>query len=80
MQDEIAGCTSDAFNLGVGLQQSDPLAPLLFYIVLQVTVNTTEVDQDGSIFNKMTEILVHAHNIIISVKEAVLKLEKGHTK
>ena len=32
---KIGDCTSDAFNVVVGLRQSYPLTPLLFFIALQ---------------------------------------------
>lgn len=37
----------------VGVRQGDPLVPLLFSIVLHAIVKAAEVDQGGTIFNKM---------------------------
>ena len=55
----IDGYTSDAFSVGVGLQQHDLQAPLLFSIALKAVVNAAEVDQGGSTFNKIVQTLVN---------------------
>ena len=78
--------TSDASNVVVGLQQRNPLAPLLFNIALQAIAYAAQMDEGGIIFNRTNHILAYADDIVIidkallSVKQAFLKLDEASCK
>lgn len=48
---------SEVFDIEEGLRQGDPLATLLFNLVLEAAVRATDMDTSGTIFTKSSQLL-----------------------
>ncbi|KAJ4446078.1 hypothetical protein ANN_12770 [Periplaneta americana] len=77
----------DISRLGLhALRQGDGLAPLLFNIALHIAIIKSEVQINGTIFNKTQQILGYADDVIITgrriqdVEEALIALDKETQK
>lgn len=66
----VRGKVSFAFGTDDGLRQGDPLATLLFNIVLEKAIRNTCVDKDGNIFTKSCQLLAYADDVDIIGRNA----------
>lgn len=77
---------SKEFKLEKGIRQGDAVAPLLFNIVMEISVRKANIQTKGTIFNKCCQIMAYADDVVISgrrvqdVKEAFEQLEKQTSK
>jgi hypothetical protein len=73
---------SDVFDIEEGLRQGDPLATLLFNLVLEAAVRTMDMDTNSTIFTKSSQLLGYADDLDIMgrnmevVKEKFLALDR----
>ena len=76
---------SDAFDIEEGLRQGDPLATLLFNLVLEAAVRSMDMDTSSTIFTKSTQLLGFADDLDIlgrnmeAVKEKFVALDTKGT-
>ena len=83
---KVQGACSDFFESKRGLRQGDALSTTLFNLALEGIVRRSEINQGGSIFIKMVQLLGYADDIDIvgrnirSVKDAYMKLEREANK
>lgn len=79
----IRGQLSLPFETEEGLRQGDPLATLLFNIVLEKAIRNTDVDTRGTIFMKSKQLLAYADDVDIvgrsidAVKDTFTALKSG---
>lgn len=77
----INGRLSEPFDTCRGLRQGDPLATLLFNIVLEKAVRASGVDPNGTIFGRLRQLLAYADDVDIlgrnrsHVEEAFVALQ-----
>ncbi|KAJ4446760.1 hypothetical protein ANN_13457 [Periplaneta americana] len=77
---------TENFKLEKGTRQGDGLAPLLFNIALRIAIIKSEVQINGTIFNKTQHILGYANDVVITgrriqdVEEALIALDKETQK
>ncbi|XP_066900690.1 uncharacterized protein [Halyomorpha halys] len=62
---QIQGNLSEGFNSQNGVRQGDSLACLLFNIGLENVIRESKVQNIGTIFNHMVQILGYADDIVI---------------
>ncbi|XP_066903340.1 uncharacterized protein [Halyomorpha halys] len=63
---QVKSCgLSESFEVECGLIQSDPIAPLLFNIALQAITNRAGINQEGTVFTKMAQVLAYADVVVI---------------
>ena len=73
---------SDVFDIEEGLRQGDPLATLLFNLILEAAVRVMEIDTNNTIFTKSSQLLGFADDLDIIgrsmdvVKESFLALDR----
>lgn len=73
---------SESFDIEEGLRQGDPLATLLFNLILEAAVRATQTDTSSTIFTKSSQILGFADDLDIIgrnmevVKENFVALER----
>ncbi|KAJ4425577.1 hypothetical protein ANN_27772 [Periplaneta americana] len=78
---KLGKITTENFKLEKGTRQGDGLAPLLFNIALHIAIIKSEVQINGTIFNKTQQILGYADDVIITgrriqdVEEALIALD-----
>ena len=76
---------SDAFDIEEGLRQGDPLATLLFNLILEAAVRTMDIDTSSTIFTKSSQLLGFADDLDIlgrnmeAVKEKFTALDRKST-
>jgi hypothetical protein len=77
---------SESFEIRQGLRQGDVLSTLLFNVVLEVIVRRANLQTTGTIFNKETQLLAYADDIVTvgksqsAVPDAYLALEREAVK
>ena len=54
---------SDTFDIEEGLRQEDPLATLLFNIILEAAVRAMAIDKSSTIFTKSSQLLGFADDL-----------------
>lgn len=57
---------SKEFKLGKGIRQGDALAPMLFNLALEISIRKANIQVNGTIFNKCSQILAYADDVVIS--------------
>lgn len=62
---KVNGRISDAFEVGTGLRQGDPLSALLFNIILEDTIRDSGINRNGTIFTKSHQCLAYADDIVL---------------
>ncbi|XP_066903400.1 uncharacterized protein [Halyomorpha halys] len=63
---QVKSCgLSEPFEVECGLRHCDPIAPLLFNIALQAIVNRAGINQEGTVFTKMNQVLANADDVVI---------------
>ena len=83
---KIQNNCSEYFETRQGLRQGDVLSTLLFNVVLEIIVRRAKLQTNGTIFNKLTQILAYADDIDIigrsqaAVRDAYLALEREANK
>ena len=83
---KIQNSCSEYFETRQGLRQGDVLSQLLFNVVLEIIVRRAKLQTNGTIFNKLTQILAYADDIDIigrsqvAVRDAYLVLEREANK
>ena len=83
---KIQNSCSEYFETRQGLRQGDVLSQLLFNVVLEIIVRRAKLQTNGTIFNKLTQILAYADDIDIigrsqaAVRDAYLALEREANK
>ena len=78
---KIQGSFSEFFESKGGLRQGDSLSTTFFNLALEGIMRRSEVNQGGTIFNKLVQLLGYAYDIDIigrnirAIKDAYMKLE-----
>lgn len=76
---KIRNQLSEPFTTADGLRQGDPLASLLFNIVLEKAVRSSNVDVNNTIYRKSVQVLAYADDIDI-VTRSVRQLNETFTE
>jgi hypothetical protein len=61
--------SSVEFKVTKGLRQGDPVVPSLFNIVLEPAIKSSEVETWGTIFDKHSQIMAYADDVVIMGKD-----------
>ena len=67
---------SEAFDNEEGLRQGDPLATLLFNLILEAAVRTMAIDTSSTIFTKSSQLLGFADDLDIMGRNMEIVKEK----
>lgn len=67
---------SDAFDIEEGLRQGDPLATLLFNLILEAAVRAMAIDTSSTIFTKSSQLLGFADDLDIMGRNMEVVKEK----
>jgi hypothetical protein len=54
-----------SFKLSKGLREGDAIAPLLCNIVLEIAIQRSNIGTQETIFNKCSQIMAYADDVII---------------
>ena len=56
---------SSEFRLNSCLRQGDAVAPLLFNVVLEIAIRRSKVETLGTIYDKCSQIMAYANEVVI---------------
>jgi sorting nexin-29 len=82
----IQGSTMEEFTVDKGLKQGDVISTILFNAVLEHVISRLPITPKGTIFNRMTQCIAYADDIVISgrginyLKEVFEELKQGVRK
>jgi hypothetical protein len=57
------------FNVNKGLRQGDAITPLSFNVVLEIAVETSQIEIWGITFDKCSQILIYADDVVLQEED-----------